>query len=192
MNRRIRDHEFFKKILLSSCPPAGLPRDLLRGAGPVHSRCMLKRVLFTALLLLAYSAKPPALLSRGESVVRPGIEVFLRDVPAALRGKRVGLITNNTGIDRSRTSDIDLIAAHKDVSLVALLAPEHGIRGDADAGVKVPDEKDPKTGIPIHSLYLSEDRGPTAAMLKDVEVLVYDLQEVGGAPGRTSRRWRWR
>ena len=83
-------------------------------------------------------------------------------------------------IDRSRTSDIDLIAQHKDLKLVALLAPEHGIRGDAAAGVKVVDETDPKTGVPIYSLYMAEDRGPTPEMLKDVDVLVYDLQEVGG------------
>lgn len=114
------------------------------------------------------------------SVVRPGIETFLADVPQALRGKRVGLITNNTGIDRSRTPDIDLIAKHKDLKLVALLAPEHGIRGTVEAGEKVVDETDTKTGVPIYSLYLSEDRGPTSEMLKDVDVLVYDLQEVGG------------
>lgn len=114
------------------------------------------------------------------SLVRPGIETFLAHVPRALRGKRVGLITNNTGIDRASTPDIDLIAKHKDLKLVALLAPEHGIRGTVEAGVKVGDEMDPKTGVPIYSLYLSEDRGPTAAMLKDVDVLVYDLQEVGG------------
>ena len=112
--------------------------------------------------------------------VRPGIETFLADVPRALRGKRVGLITNHTGIDRSRTSDIDLIARHKDLKLVALLAPEHGIRGTAEAGEKVVDETDPQTGIPVYSLYLSEDRGPTPEMLKEVDVLVYDLQEVGG------------
>src|SRR5918998_2468642 len=67
--------------------------------------------------------------------VRPGIETFLADVPRALRGKRVGLITNQTGIDRSRTPDIDLIARHPHLKLVALLAPEHGIRGNAEAGV---------------------------------------------------------
>jgi uncharacterized protein YbbC (DUF1343 family) len=112
--------------------------------------------------------------------VRPGIETFLADVPAALRGKRVGLITNHSGIDRERRPDIDLMARHKDLKLVALLAPEHGIRGTADAGAKIDDEKDPKTGVPVFSLYQSEDRGPTDAMLRDVDVLVYDLQEVGG------------
>src|SRR6185503_6034483 len=68
----------------------------------------------------------------------------------------------------------------KDLKLVALLAPEHGIRGDAAAGVKIVDETDPKTGVPIFSLYLAEDRGPTPEMLKDVDALVYDLQEIGG------------
>ena len=119
-------------------------------------------------------------LREAAATVRPGIEVFLSDLPAALRGKRVGLITNHTAIDRSRTPDIDLIAQHKDLKLVALLAAEHGIRGDVAAGEKIADETDPKTGVPIYSLYKAEDRGPTPEMLKDVDVLVYDLQEVGG------------
>ena len=114
------------------------------------------------------------------SVVRPGIEVFVANVPAALKGKRVGLITNASAIDRARNLDIDLIAQHKDLKLVALFAPEHGIRGDAPAGQKIVDEKDPKTGVPVYSLYGGEDRGPSQEMLKDVDVLVYDLQEVGG------------
>ena len=156
---------------------------------------MAMKVLAPVLLLLAACAMTPAQGSAppaGASVpaglrprasaptVRPGVETFLSDVPRALRGKRVGLITNHTGIDRSATSDIDLIAKHRELKLVALLAPEHGIRGAAEAGEKVVDETDPKTGLPVYSLYLSEDRGPTPEMLKDVDVLVYDLQEVGG------------
>ena len=89
------------------------------------------------------------------AVVRPGIEVFLADVPASLKGKRVGLITNHSAIDRARNLDIDLIAKHRDLKLVALFAPEHGIRGDAPAGQKIVDEKDPKTGVPVYSLYMS-------------------------------------
>jgi uncharacterized protein YbbC (DUF1343 family) len=112
--------------------------------------------------------------------VLPGIETLLANVPRALRGKRVGLITNQSGIDRSMNSDIDLIATHKDLKLVALLAAEHGIRGTAEAGERIADETDPRTGVPIYSLYKSEDRGPTPEMLKDVDVLIYDLQEVGG------------
>ena len=119
-------------------------------------------------------------LRRRRGPVEPGLETLLAEVPAALRGKRVGLITNHSAIDRKKASAIDLIAQHKDLKLVALLAPEHGIRGDLQAGVKVADEKDPKTGVPVYSLYLAEDRGPTPEMLKDVDVLIYDLQEVGG------------
>ncbi len=124
------------------------------------------------------SVSPPA--PGGTSAVIPGIEVFLSDVPSALRGKRVGLITNQSAVDRSKTPDIDLIANHKDLKLVALFAPEHGIRGTLAAGAKIEDEVDPKTGVPVYSLYGSEDRGPTAEMLKNVDVLVYDLLEVGG------------
>ena len=156
---------------------------------------MAMKVLAPVLLLLAACAMTPAQGTApraGASVpagvrprasaptVRPGIETFLSDVPRALRGKRVALITNHTGIDRSAASDIDLIAKHRDLKLVALLAPEHGIRGTAEAGERVVDETDPKTGVPVYSLYLSEDRGPTPEMLKDIDVLVYDLQEVGG------------
>jgi len=146
------------------------------------------KTLAPALFLLAActpaSAPAPVraadAMAGSEAVVRPGIEVFLADVPAALRGKRVGLITNHTGIDRARTSDIDLIARHPQLRLVALLAPEHGIRGNVQDGERIEDERDAGTGVPIHSLYRSEDRGPTPEMLRDVDVLVYDLQEVGG------------
>ena len=132
--------------------------------------------------LLRADAEIPSAEAAGQEAapVRPGIEVFVDNVPDRLRGKRVGLITNHTGIDRSRRPDIDLIATHPQLRLVALLAPEHGIRGQAGAGVRIDDEVDPKTGVPVYSLYLAEDRGPTPAMLKDVDVLVYDLQEVGG------------
>ncbi|HTE20043.1 MAG TPA: DUF1343 domain-containing protein, partial [Armatimonadota bacterium] len=139
-------------------------------------------------LLVAACAKTPARdpaaadrTSPGAAgAVRPGIETFLADLPPAVRGKRVGLITNHSGIDRARTPDIDLIARHPELRLVALLAPEHGIRGTAEAGVRIDDDRDPATGVPIYSLYQSEDRGPTPEMLRDVDVLVYDLQEVGG------------
>ena len=110
----------------------------------------------------------------------PGLDVFLANLPRALRGKRVGLITNHSAIDRAGVSAIDRIASHKRLDLVALLAPEHGIRGTAAEGVKVGDEVDAKTGVPVYSLYMAEDRGPTPEMLKNVDVLVYDLQEVGG------------
>jgi uncharacterized protein YbbC (DUF1343 family) len=132
-----------------------------------------------AITLMAFLSSPPRAVV-AQDTVRPGIEMFLADLPAAVRGKRVGLITNHSGIDRVSVLDIDLIARRGDLKLVALFAPEHGIRGEAQAGAKIADEKDAKTGIPIYSLYKTEDHAPTAAMLKDVDVLVYDLQEVGG------------
>jgi uncharacterized protein YbbC (DUF1343 family) len=135
-------------------------------------------------IVLAACARTPspatAPVVDSQSSVRPGIEVFLSDVPARLRGKRVGLITNASAVDRTKTADIDLIAQHKDLKLVALFAAEHGIRGTAAAGAKIDNEVDPKTGVRVYSLYGGEDRGPNAEMLKDVDVLVYDLLEVGG------------
>jgi uncharacterized protein YbbC (DUF1343 family) len=118
--------------------------------------------------------------SASSTIVRPGIEVFMADLPARLRGKRVGLITNASAVDRARTPVIDLVARHPDLKLVALLAAEHGIRGTVAEGARIADERDPQTGVPIYSLYKSEDQGPTPAMLQDVDVLVYDLIEVGG------------
>jgi uncharacterized protein YbbC (DUF1343 family) len=87
---------------------------------------------------------PPA-----SAVVRPGIEVFLADVPAALRGKRVALLTNQSAVNRAGVPDIDLIARHPDLKLVALLAPEHGIRGTVMDGERIADEIDAKTGVPV-------------------------------------------
>jgi uncharacterized protein YbbC (DUF1343 family) len=139
----------------------------------------MKPVL-SALILLTAAGGVPAQEFRSAEPVRPGIEVFLDDIPRSIRGKRLGLITNHAGIDRAGASDIDLIAAHPDVKLVALFAAEHGIRGMAAAGEKVTDDRDPRSGLPIFSLYSAEDRGPTPEMLKDVDALVYDLPEVGG------------
>jgi uncharacterized protein YbbC (DUF1343 family) len=114
------------------------------------------------------------------TIVRPGIEVFMAELPTQLRGKRVGLITNASAVDRARTPVIDLVARHPNLRLVALLAAEHGIRGTVAEGALIDDERDPQTGVPVYSLYKSEDQGPTPEMLQDVDVLVYDLIEVGG------------
>jgi uncharacterized protein YbbC (DUF1343 family) len=138
------------------------------------------KAIVPALLLLVSCMQSPSSNPQPDATVRPGIEVFLADVPQALRGKRAALITNNSGIDRAKVSDIDLVAQSKDLKLVALLAPEHGIRGDAAEGKTIDDETDPKTGVHIYSLYMAEDRGPSAEMLKDADFILYDLQEVGG------------
>jgi uncharacterized protein YbbC (DUF1343 family) len=121
-----------------------------------------------------------SVIAAAQQPVRPGLETFLADVPASVRGKRIGLITNHAGIDREGRSAIDLMASHRDLKLVAMFAAEHGIRGLAAAGERVDDDRDATTGLPIFSLYLAEDRGPTADMLKGIDALVYDLPEVGG------------
>jgi uncharacterized protein YbbC (DUF1343 family) len=108
--------------------------------------------------------------------VLSGIDVLRADNFAILRGKRVGLITNHTGRARDGASTIDLIHQAKDVQLVALFSPEHGIRGILDANV--PAEKDEKTGLVIHSLY-GETRRPGDEMLKGINTLVLDLQDIG-------------
>ncbi len=103
---------------------------------------------------------------------------MLRDSMTLVRGKRVGLITNQSGRDRAGRSDIDLIAHAPGVRLVALFAPEHGIRGTAEAGAKIASDTDAATGVPIYSLY-GAVHAPTPAMLRDVDVLLYDIQDAG-------------
>ena len=108
--------------------------------------------------------------------VKTGLEVLARDGFKPLQGKRVGIVTNHSGVDRNKTSIIDLLSAGKGFTVTALFSPEHGIRGTADA--QVASGKDEKTGLPIHSLY-GKTKKPTAEMLKDVDVLVFDIQDIG-------------
>lgn len=110
--------------------------------------------------------------------VVPGIEVLLTDSLHLVQGKRVGLITNQSGRDRRGTSTIDLLFHAPGVRLTALFGPEHGLRGAAKAGEKVSSTVDSATGVPIYSLY-GQTYAPTAEMLRDVDVLVYDIQDVG-------------
>jgi uncharacterized protein YbbC (DUF1343 family) len=110
--------------------------------------------------------------------VIPGIEVLLSDSIHLVRGKRVGLITNHSGRDRRGTSSIDLLFRAPGVKLTALFAPEHGLRGAARAGEEIASTVDSATGIPIYSLY-GQTRVPNAEMLANVDVLLYDIQDVG-------------
>ena len=108
----------------------------------------------------------------------PGIEVLLKQPPDFLRGKRIGLVTNPTGVDSELRSSIDLLARHPQLHLVALFGPEHGVRGNVQAGEKVEATVDEATGLPVFSLY-GEHREPTAEMLKGIDVLLFDIQDVG-------------
>ncbi len=110
--------------------------------------------------------------------IMTGIEVLKADNFKILEGKRVGLITNPTGVDNSLKSTIDILFEAPNVNLVALYGPEHGVRGDVHAGDKVDNSTDPSTGLPVYSLY-GKTRKPTPEMLKDIDVLVYDIQDIG-------------
>ena len=112
------------------------------------------------------------------ALVKPGVET-LRDAGfAPLKGGRVGLITNPTGVDNKLKSTVDIKFEADDVNLVALYGPEHGVRGDVHAGDKVDNSVDPATGVKVYSLY-GKPRKPTKEMLKDIDVLVYDIQDIG-------------
>lgn len=149
-------------------------------------RCAAVIGLITALALAACARGPeaegaeqPELRPQGVTArVRLGIEVLLSDSLHLVRGKRVGLITNHTGTTPDGSSTIDLLHRAPGVTLAALFAPEHGLRGVAAAGERIASGVDSATGVPIHSLY-GETRVPTPEMLQDIDVLVYDIQDVG-------------
>ena len=124
-----------------------------------------------------------ALLSSGTAcvagpVVKTGVEVLRDRGFEGLVGRKVGLVTNPSGVDRNLNSTIDLLYNAPGVELVALYGPEHGVRGDVYAGGKVSDTIDEATGLPVYSLYGST-RKPTPEMLEGIDVMVYDIQDVG-------------
>ena len=110
--------------------------------------------------------------------VKTGLEVLISQDFATIKGKRVGLITNPTGVDHNLQSTVDLFFHSKEVKLVALYGPEHGVRGDFSAGATVSDFKDSGTGLTVYSIY-GKTRKLTPEMLKDIDVLVYDIQDIG-------------
>src|SRR4030065_2446576 len=132
----------------------------------------MKKNIFILLILLSG-------ISFSQSVqVITGIEVLKESNFKILEGKRVGLITNPTGVDSKLKSTIDILYEAKNIHLVALFGPEHGVRGDYAAGDIVETYTDPQTNLPVFSLY-GRTRKPTAEMLKGVDVLVYDIQDIG-------------
>ena len=145
---------------------------------------MMKRILFLLVaLVLAVGFIPnnhdaAAKKDKKKTKVTPGVEVLFDSQKSLLKGKRVGLITNPTGIDSNLNSIVDLFDKDPDVKLTALYGPEHGVRGDAQAGASVEFYIDEKTGLPVYSLY-GNTKKPTKEMLKDVDVLVFDIQDVG-------------
>lgn len=123
------------------------------------------------------TAAAPARATAVGARVATGAEMLVDSGFAMLRNKRVGLITNQTGLVGDRHL-VDLLAEAPDVELTAIFAPEHGFRGAIEAGEKVAGDVDPRTGVKVHSLY-GATRKPTSAMLRGVDVLVFDIQDVG-------------
>ena len=113
-----------------------------------------------------------------EPVVKTGIEVLRDREFRGLVGKRVGLVTNPSGVDHLLNSTVDILYNAPGVELVALYGPEHGVRGDIYAGDHVKDSKDEATGLPVYSLY-GATRKPTKEMLQGIDIMVYDIQDVG-------------
>ena len=116
------------------------------------------------------------------AAVRPGITVLMDDSLGVIRGKRIALVTNQTGIDEHGTSDVDLLrdsrARDAGIRLIKLFSPEHGIRGTEDH-TQIESGVDEKSGLPIHSLYTNQTIGPPDSLLTDVDAIVFDLQDIG-------------
>lgn len=138
----------------------------------------MKKLMLLAFILTACTGMKEQEVNAQKIKIKTGIEVLKSQNFKILEGKRVGLITNPTGVDNNLVSDVDILAAASNVNLVALYGPEHGVRGNAHAGDAVGDDKDPVTGLPVYSLY-GKTRKATPDMLKDVDVLVYDIQDNG-------------
>lgn len=129
----------------------------------------MKKIMTILLLLVSIAAT---------AQVKPGIETLRESGFEALRGKRVGLITNPTGVDRNLKATPDIIAEANEVELAAMFAPEHGIRGDVAAGAKVATSTDKATGVKVYSIY-GATKKPTPEMLRGLDAIVYDIQDNG-------------
>lgn len=132
-------------------------------------------LLFAASCIFTASAQD---CCGGGQIVKTGVEVLVEHNFKELEGKRVGLVTNPTGVDRNLVSTVDILHNAKNVELVALFGPEHGVRGDIYAGGKVEDYKDSATGLPVYSIY-GKTRKPTPEMLQGLDAVVYDIQDNG-------------
>jgi uncharacterized protein YbbC (DUF1343 family) len=128
--------------------------------------------------ILLFTIATSTMAIAGTPSVRTGIEVLRDRGFDVLQGKRIGLITNPTGVDNALRSTIDILHHAKGVTLVALFGPEHGVRGDHAAGERIASYTDPQTGIPVYSLY-GKTKKPTREMLRGIDVLVYDIQDIG-------------
>jgi uncharacterized protein YbbC (DUF1343 family) len=143
----------------------------------MQTACRGATRLLAIIGMLAMANPSPAQSAAPSTPVTTGAEVLARSGYATLAGKRVGLITNQTGLVGGEHL-ADLLARAPSVKLAAILAPEHGFRGEIEAGTRVGDTIDARTGAPVFSLY-GATRKPTPAMLRGVDVLVFDIQDIG-------------
>ena len=149
----------------------------------------MRRKAFVA-AALAFAAAPGAARAT-QPAIRPvpmreapvvlGDDAFVRDAWRELRGRTVGIVTNQSGVLSTGEPFADAVHRNRQIAVKALFGPEHGIRGAASAGETVGSSTDEKTGLPVHSLY-GPTRHPTAAMLDGIDVLVFDIQDVGARP----------
>jgi len=135
---------------------------------------LLRFILICIFALIGCSS----LASQTKKAVRTGLDIVVAGGFSEFKGKRVGLITNHTGVDRQGQHIADLFKHAEEVELVALFGPEHGVRGQAEAGAKIATGIDAKTGVKAYSLY-GETRKPTPVMLQNIDILVFDIQDVG-------------
>ncbi|GAB5408092.1 MAG: DUF1343 domain-containing protein [Balneolaceae bacterium] len=140
---------------------------------------MTKRtILIVLVLIFAIPFSTYGQLKKEAKSIKTGIDILVENDFSILKGKRIGLITNATGLSYSLKPTIDILHEAEGVELVALYGPEHGARGEIAAGDKVDDYKDEVTGVTVYSLY-GNTRKPTKEMLEGVDVLVYDIQDIG-------------
>jgi len=147
--------------------------DRLRPTSYIQSRHM---TFFRTAFLFAWLLIAAPLLHAAN--IKLGIDVLEEHQFDQLKGLRVGLITNATGIDSHGVSTVDILRRAPGVKLVALFGPEHGVYGSDWAGAYVPSSIDAHTGLPVYSLYGPTNK-PTPEMLKGIDVLVYDIQDIG-------------
>lgn len=163
---------------------AGYPLMLEHASSiSTHIRTAVFHALFFGCALLFTGCQPPQAINAQEAEVAApaplvtGAERLVAENFAPLSGKRVGLIANHTAMVGDQHL-ADLLHEAVDVELVALFGPEHGLRGDADAGEKIEDGRDDRTGVPIYSLY-GQTQKPSPTMLEGMDVLVFDIQDIG-------------
>jgi uncharacterized protein YbbC (DUF1343 family) len=194
MQRRARRRQTLPAALLGKRRRVRYAWDRDGAAAPAPKERNMTMATITPLLLLALAlpacrAVPPtaepqpdgAPAAQSHGVVLPGLEVLLRDSLHLVRGRRVGFLTNHSAVTSDGASGIDLLHSSPDVNLVALYGPEHGVRGGIEGGVRIAGGTDERTGLPVHSLYGTTQR-PTAEMLRGIDVMLFDMQDVGARP----------